>query len=42
MSENTPKNQGFYMPAEWETNWVKSEPGKGWFPYIRCYAPAKE
>ena len=25
----------------WESNWVKSEPGKGWFPYIRCYAPSQ-
>ena len=29
-------------PQGWESNWVKSIPGKGWFPYIRCYAPTKE
>ena len=27
-------------PAGWEENWIKSIPGRGWFPYIRLYAPA--
>ena len=28
-------------PQGWESNWVKSISGKGWFPYMRCYAPTK-
>ena len=27
-------------PTGWEENWIKSIPGRGWFPYIRLYAPA--
>ena len=23
------------------TNWIKSNPGKGWFPYFRFYAPTE-
>ncbi len=27
-------------PVGWEENWIKSVPGRGWFPYIRLYAPS--
>jgi len=23
------------------TNWIKTNPGKGWFPYFRFYAPSE-
>jgi hypothetical protein len=26
-------------PKGWESNWVKSVPGQGWFPYLRLYFP---
>jgi hypothetical protein len=26
-------------PAGKEKNWVKTDPGKGWFTYIRLYGP---
>ena len=24
------------------TNWIKTNPGKGWFPYFRFYAPSED
>jgi len=29
-------------PAGHESNWVQTEPGKGWFAYFRFYAPTEE
>ncbi len=26
-------------PKEWENNWIKSVPGRAWFPYFRFYGP---
>jgi hypothetical protein len=26
-------------PAGWEANWIKSIPGRAWFPYFRFYGP---
>jgi hypothetical protein len=26
-------------PEGWESNWIKSVPGRGWFPYLRLYFP---
>jgi hypothetical protein len=26
-------------PKGWENNWIKSVPGRGWFPYLRLYFP---
>ena len=28
-------------PLGWESNWVKSIPGRGWFPYLRLYFPTE-
>ena len=28
-------------PAGYEENWIKSAPGRGWFPYFRLYGPTK-
>ena len=27
------------MPAGQEKNWIKTVPGKGWFPIFRFYGP---
>jgi len=26
-------------PGGWEANWIKSIPGRAWFPYFRFYGP---
>jgi len=26
-------------PKGWESNWINSVPGRGWFPYLRLYFP---
>ena len=28
-------------PKGWESNWVETVPGRGWFPYIRLYGPGE-
>ena len=28
-------------PKGWESNWIKSVPGQGWFPYLRLYFPTE-
>ena len=28
-------------PKGWESNWIKSVPGRGWFPYLRLYFPTE-
>lgn len=28
-------------PKGWESNWVGSVPGKGWFPVFRFYSPTQ-
>lgn len=28
-------------PRGWESNWIKSVPGRGWFPYLRLYFPTE-
>ncbi len=28
-------------PKEWENNWIKSVPGRAWFPYFRFYGPTE-
>jgi hypothetical protein len=28
-------------PKGKEKNWVKTVPGKGWFPYLRFYSPSQ-
>ncbi len=28
-------------PKGWETNWIKSVPGRAWFPYFRFYMPTE-
>ena len=28
-------------PKGWESNWVKSISGRGWFPYVRFYGPGE-
>ncbi len=28
-------------PKGWESNWVETVPGRGWFPYVRMYGPGK-
>ena len=28
-------------PKGWESNWIKSAPGRGWFPYLRLYFPTE-
>jgi hypothetical protein len=30
------------VPADRKANWLKTNPGEGWFPYFRLYAPKKE
>lgn len=29
-------------PKGWEFNWIKSVPGRGWFPYLHLYFPTEE
>ena len=29
-------------PSGWESNWVETVPGRGWFPYVRLYGPGEE
>ena len=29
-------------PQGWESNWVETIPGRGWFPYVRLYGPGGE
>lgn len=29
-------------PKGWESNWVQTVPGRGWFPYVRLYMPGEE
>jgi hypothetical protein len=29
-------------PKGWESNWVETVPGRGWFPYIRLYGPGEK
>jgi hypothetical protein len=28
-------------PKGWESNWIKTVPGQGWFPYLRLYFPTE-
>ena len=28
-------------PAGYEENWIKSAPGRGWFPYFRLWGPTE-
>ena len=28
-------------PKGWESNWVETIPGRGWFPYVRLYGPGE-
>jgi hypothetical protein len=30
---------GPQMPAGQEKNWIRTVPGKGWFPIVRFYGP---
>jgi hypothetical protein len=38
---STPIFVGPKPPKGWENNWVKSAPGRAWFPYFRFYGPTK-
>ena len=38
---STPIFVGPKSPKGWENNWVKSMPGRAWFPYFRFYGPTK-
>lgn len=29
-------------PSGWESNWVETVPGRGWFPYVRLYGPGED
>ncbi|MBT8269368.1 MAG: DUF1214 domain-containing protein [Ignavibacteria bacterium] len=29
-------------PKGWESNWIETVPGRGWFPYVRLYGPGEE
>lgn len=29
-------------PKGWESNWVQTVPGRGWFPYVRMYGPGEK
>jgi hypothetical protein len=29
-------------PKGWESNWVETVPGRGWFPYVRMYGPGEK
>ncbi|MBT8352403.1 MAG: DUF1214 domain-containing protein, partial [Deltaproteobacteria bacterium] len=35
----TPVFIGPTAPKGWEDNWIKSVPGRAWFPYFRFYGP---
>ena len=28
-------------PKGWESNWIETVPGRGWFPYVRLYGPGE-
>jgi len=36
---STPIFIGPKPPKGWENNWIKSAPGRAWFPYFRFYGP---
>jgi hypothetical protein len=36
---STPIFVGPKAPDGWENNWIKSVPGRAWFPYFRFYGP---
>ncbi len=36
---STPIFVGPKAPKGWENNWIKSVPGRAWFPYFRFYGP---
>lgn len=38
---STPIFVGPKPPEGWENNWIKSIPGRAWFPYFRFYGPTK-
>ncbi|NNK94831.1 MAG: DUF1254 domain-containing protein [Desulfobacterales bacterium] len=38
---STPIFVGPKAPAGWEDNWIKSAPGRAWFPYFRFYGPTQ-
>jgi hypothetical protein len=38
---STPIFVGPEAPKGWENNWIKSIPGRAWFPYFRFYGPKK-
>lgn len=38
---STPIFVGPKAPKGWENNWIKSVPGRAWFPYFRFYAPTE-
>ena len=38
---STPLFIGPKPPKGWEDNWIKSVPGRGWFPYFRFYGPTE-
>jgi hypothetical protein len=38
---STPVFIGPEAPKGWENNWIKSAPGRAWFPYFRFYGPTE-
>ena len=38
---STPVFIGPEAPKGWENNWIKSVPGRAWFPYFRFYGPTQ-
>ena len=38
---STPIFIGPEAPKGWEGNWIKSVPGRAWFPYFRFYGPTE-
>jgi len=38
---STPIFIGPKAPKGWENNWIKSVPGRAWFPYFRFYGPTE-
>lgn len=38
---STPVFIGPKAPKGWENNWIKSVPGRAWFPYFRFYGPTE-
>jgi hypothetical protein len=38
---STPIFVGPKAPKGWEDNWIKSIPGRAWFPYFRFYGPTR-